>query len=182
MQIVLKTCREAYCHYCLNELPVDTVPCISCSISLYCSQHCQLLATGETISYFKTKEGIDESLPNNVKEHIADVISSSDSKVHVECFFEHKHECRGVHWPAVLPSDVVLAGRIIAKAIFERRNSMESNLLGTLVCLKQHIVCVLYTLVVNLWVNFKAMACGFTLFQKRVCGIFFFSKKHIFTF
>ncbi|XP_065847577.1 uncharacterized protein [Euphorbia lathyris] len=130
--IILKSCREEYCHYCLNELPTDTVPCISCSIPLYCSQHCQSLASGETISYYKMKEGIDDSLPKNVKEHIADVTSSTDSELTVECFFEHKHECRGVHWPAVLPSDIVLAGRIIAKTIFLRRGSMDSNLLGTL--------------------------------------------------
>ncbi|WCJ34891.1 Tetratricopeptide repeat (TPR)-like superfamily protein [Euphorbia peplus] len=130
--IILKSHREAYCHYCLNELPIDTVPCISCSIPLYCSEHCQLQASGETISYYKMEEGIDESLPKNVKEHIADVTSSTVSELNFECFFEHKHECHGLHWPAVLPSDMVLAGRMIAKTIFQKRASMGSNLLETL--------------------------------------------------
>ncbi|KAJ9167327.1 hypothetical protein P3X46_021990 [Hevea brasiliensis] len=130
--IILKSCRETHCHYCLNELPADTVPCVSCSIPLYCSQHCQLQARGETISYYRTKNGIDDSLPNNLKEYIAEVTSCSDSDPYVECFPEHKHECLGVHWPAVLPSDIVLAGRILAKSISQRRGSMESNLLGTL--------------------------------------------------
>lgn len=135
LQIILKSCRDTHCHYCLNELPKDTVPCISCSISLYCSQHCQVQARGETISCYRTKDGVDDSLPNNLKEYIAEVTSCSDSDPDVECFPEHKHECLGVHWPAVLPSDVVLAGRILAKFISQKRGYMECNLLGTLVYL-----------------------------------------------
>ncbi|KAG8633611.1 hypothetical protein MANES_18G121600v8 [Manihot esculenta] len=130
--IILKSCRDTHCHYCLNELPKDTVPCISCSIPLYCSQHCQVQARGETISCYRTKDGVDDSLPNNLKEYIAEVTSCSDSDPDVECFPEHKHECLGVHWPAVLPSDVVLAGRILAKFISQKRGYMECNLLGTL--------------------------------------------------
>jgi SET and MYND domain-containing protein 4 len=33
---------------------------------------------------------------------------------------EHKHECEGVHWAAVLPSDIVLAGRIMSWYIEKR--------------------------------------------------------------
>ncbi|KAL6574324.1 hypothetical protein OROHE_001228 [Orobanche hederae] len=32
----------------------------------------------------------------------------------------HRHECRGMHWPAVLPSDVTLAGCILVKHIEEQ--------------------------------------------------------------
>ncbi|KAL5994430.1 hypothetical protein ACLOJK_024480 [Asimina triloba] len=36
---------------------------------------------------------------------------------------EHVHECGGVHWPAVLPPEVVLAGRVLAKSIEKQRHS-----------------------------------------------------------
>ncbi|XP_037497249.1 SET and MYND domain-containing protein 4 isoform X3 [Jatropha curcas] len=130
--IILKSCRETHCHYCLNELPADTVPCISCSIPLYCSQHCQEQAGGETISCFKTKDRISENLPSNLKGYIIEVTSYSDSGPDVECFPEHKHECLGVHWPAVFPPDIVLAGRMLAKSVSQRRGFVESNLLGPL--------------------------------------------------
>ncbi|XP_022749266.1 uncharacterized protein LOC111298827 [Durio zibethinus] len=88
--VILKHCRETHCHYCLNELPADTIPCISCSLPLYCSQHCQVRA-------------------------------------------EHKHECQGVHWPAILPSDVVLAGRVVVKSLEQKGQFTEvPNLLETL--------------------------------------------------
>lgn len=32
-------------------------------------------------------------------------------------FAEHSHECKGVNWPAVLPPDIVLAGRILMKLL-----------------------------------------------------------------
>ncbi|XAR66066.1 Histone-lysine N-methyltransferase [Bertholletia excelsa] len=38
-------------------------------------------------------------------------------------FGEHKHECHGVHWPAVLPSDIVLAARILAKSVEQKLHS-----------------------------------------------------------
>ncbi|XP_050219909.1 uncharacterized protein LOC126670260 isoform X2 [Mercurialis annua] len=128
--IILKSCRETHCHYCLNELPVDTVPCMACSIPVYCSQLCQVQAGGETISYCRTNSVIDGSLPEDAKEHIAEVTVSSNSDLYAESFSEHKHECLGVHWPAVLPTDIVLAGRILAKSV-SQRGSVDSNILQT---------------------------------------------------
>ncbi|KAL5568230.1 hypothetical protein UlMin_024805 [Ulmus minor] len=63
--IILKSCRETHYHYCLNELPVEKVPCPSCSIPLYCSQN-------------------------------------------------------------LLPSEIVLAGRVFIKSIMQRRGSPEN--------------------------------------------------------
>ncbi|TYI45084.1 hypothetical protein E1A91_D13G011200v1 [Gossypium mustelinum] len=98
--VILKHCRETHCHYCLNELPADTIPCISCSLPLYCSQHCQLQAGGPI--------------------HIPDTIVGSNFKPTLEFIPEHKHECQGVHWPAILPSDVVLAGRVVVKTMEQK--------------------------------------------------------------
>ncbi|KAF2296955.1 hypothetical protein GH714_013546 [Hevea brasiliensis] len=89
-------------------------PCDIPQASLVHKEEPYALARGETISYYRTKNGIDDILPNNLKEYIAEVTSCSDSDPYVECFPEHKHECLGVHWPAVLPSEIVLAGRILA--------------------------------------------------------------------
>ncbi|XP_015579190.1 uncharacterized protein LOC8286055 isoform X2 [Ricinus communis] len=125
--IVLKNCRDTHCHYCLKELPADTVPCLSCSVPLYCSQLCQVHAGGKTMSYCNTKDGIDESLPDDVKEHITEVALHSPSDPDAESFPEHKHECLGVNWPTVLPTDIVLAGRLLAKSISEI-GSMEGTL------------------------------------------------------
>ncbi|KAB1993167.1 hypothetical protein ERO13_D13G009600v2 [Gossypium hirsutum] len=98
--VILKHCRETHCHYCLNELPADTIPCISCSLPLYCSQHCQVQAGGPI--------------------HIPDTMVGSNFKPTLECIPEHKHECQGVHWPAILPSDVVLAGRVVVKTMEQK--------------------------------------------------------------
>uniref|UniRef100_A0A0E0H4T7 SET domain-containing protein n=1 Tax=Oryza nivara TaxID=4536 RepID=A0A0E0H4T7_ORYNI len=43
----------------------------------------------------------------------ADVSKTPDSKQ----IAEHRHECGGAHWAAVLPADIVLAGRIMAQYI-----------------------------------------------------------------
>ncbi|XP_047156764.1 histone-lysine N-methyltransferase ASHR1-like, partial [Vigna umbellata] len=48
-------------------------------------------------------------------EYASEVIQSNDSEQEIEDITEHKHECRGVHWPVVLPSEIVLAGRILAR-------------------------------------------------------------------
>lgn len=34
---------------------------------------------------------------------------------------EHRHECGGINWPAVLPPEIIMAGRILAKSVEKRR-------------------------------------------------------------
>ncbi|KAL5569695.1 hypothetical protein UlMin_026270 [Ulmus minor] len=124
--IILKSCRETHCHYCLNELPVDKVPCPSCSIPLYCSQNCQLQA-GEKISQNYPKDhGIHKNLSANLQKYVAEITLIADSETDTEQIPEHKHECHGVHWSAVLPSEIVLAGRVFIKSIMQRRGSSET--------------------------------------------------------
>ncbi|KAL4339767.1 hypothetical protein GQ457_08G010200 [Hibiscus cannabinus] len=117
--VILKQYRETHCHYCLNELPADTVPCVSCSLPLYCSQHCQIKAGGQIhvncsseINIHKKKFSCNEEYPE-----ITGGSNCDPKPAHIP---EHKHECQGVHWPAILPSDVVLAGRIVVKSMEQK--------------------------------------------------------------
>lgn len=102
---------------------MDAVPCSSCCTQLYCSRLCQVQAGGEQILQTSRNLPIDDKLADDLKNYISDVIFVEFSRPHVKKFTEHGHECQGVHWPAVLPSDVVLAGRVLAKYIEQQRNS-----------------------------------------------------------
>ncbi|XP_012858311.1 PREDICTED: uncharacterized protein LOC105977542 isoform X3 [Erythranthe guttata] len=117
LQIILKNCRETHCAFCFNELPADTVPCVSCSIPLYCSLNCQVQAGGEDFSLCKDKYRLPQELSDDLEQYAKNVTSPDISSSSIEHAAEHKHECQGMHWPAVLPSDVVLAGRILVKHI-----------------------------------------------------------------
>ncbi|XP_044461644.1 SET and MYND domain-containing protein 4 isoform X4 [Mangifera indica] len=131
--IILKHCRETYCHYCLNKLPADAIPCTSCSIPLYCSHNCQVLAGGQLLKNFPMKHSSNEILFNKFEEYIAQITRGIDFYPGDEHFFEHKHECQGAHWPMILPSDIVLAGRVLVKCIEQRRACSEGfNLTETL--------------------------------------------------
>ncbi|KAG8380981.1 hypothetical protein BUALT_Bualt06G0073000 [Buddleja alternifolia] len=113
--IILKHCRETHCAFCFNELPADTVPCMSCSIPLYCSVQCQVQAGGQDFSKYVNKYGFLEDLSDDLEEYIRNVTTLGICSSNTEHAAEHMHECQGMHWPAVLPSDVVLAGRILVK-------------------------------------------------------------------
>ncbi|KAI4306992.1 hypothetical protein L6164_030226 [Bauhinia variegata] len=113
--IILKQCRETHCHYCLNDLPADIVPCSSCSIPLYCSQQCQIWAGGQMFRVYPEDHHIVEGLPNDLRGYVSEIILGNDSEQEIKDIPEHKHECQGVQWSAVLPSEIVLAGRILAK-------------------------------------------------------------------
>ncbi|XP_058786654.1 uncharacterized protein LOC131661214 [Vicia villosa] len=113
--IILKQCRETHCHYCLNDLPADRVPCISCSIPLYCSRQCQIKAGGQMFRISTEDNHILKNLPCDLGEYAAEVIQYKDCEQKIDDVTEHQHECQGVHWSAVLPSEIVLAGRVLAK-------------------------------------------------------------------
>ncbi|PIN26923.1 Histone-lysine N-methyltransferase [Handroanthus impetiginosus] len=115
--IILKHCRETHCAFCFNELPADTVPCMSCSIPLYCSLKCQVQAGGQDFSENENKYGFLPDLSDDLEKYVRNVTSPGFSSSNIGHAAEHRHECQGMHWPAVLPSDVVLAGRILVKHI-----------------------------------------------------------------
>ncbi|KAJ4744932.1 Tetratricopeptide repeat (TPR)-like superfamily protein [Rhynchospora pubera] len=71
------------------------------------------------------------NLSQDVLNHVADVIS--ENGIRCKGVPEHKHECGGAHWTAVLPTDVVLAGRIVAKEMEGKRLSgVNYNLIDSL--------------------------------------------------
>ncbi|XP_009607277.1 uncharacterized protein LOC107774132 [Nicotiana tabacum] len=130
--IILKKCRETHCHFCFNELPADAISCLSCSIPLYCSDQCQLQAGGQKIDRsFRSFKGL-EGLPNDLQNYISDVLAGN-STLETGHIAEHRHECLGFHWPLILPSEVVLAGRILVKVIEQKKHaSVVSKLIGIL--------------------------------------------------
>ncbi|KAK8620838.1 hypothetical protein V6N13_067299 [Hibiscus sabdariffa] len=117
--VILKQYRETHCHYCLNELPVDTIPCVSCSLPLYCSQHCQMQAGGQIHVNYSSKINIHKK-KSNCSEECPDINGGNNCDPKLDHIPEHKHECQGVHWPAILPSDVVLAGRVLVKSMEQK--------------------------------------------------------------
>lgn len=127
--VISKSCRETHCHFCLNDLPADSVPCPSCSVPVYCSESCQIQSGGTLSKNEMVKDPIFHNLPDDIVEHIKGVTSAVRYYSETECVQEHQHECRGANWPAVLPSDAVLAGRVIMKLINQGETAMDlSNL------------------------------------------------------
>lgn len=114
--IILKEHRETHCHFCFNRLPADMIPCSCCGSPLYCSEQCLKQDGGQTIGNNSKSCAIHETLSDELNKHIADITSANVSASDNHPFFEHRHECHGVHWPAVFPPDVVLAGRMLVKA------------------------------------------------------------------
>lgn len=134
MQVILKNCRETHCHFCFNELPADAISCASCSIPLYCSDWCQIQAGGQKFDRSSNSFSGLEGLANDLKNYMSDVVLAGASTLDTRHIAEHRHECQGFHWPLILPSEVVLAGRILVKVIEQKRHaSADSNLIGFLV-------------------------------------------------
>ncbi|KAF8397071.1 hypothetical protein HHK36_018709 [Tetracentron sinense] len=127
LQIILKHCRETHCHFCLNELPADLIPCSSCSTPVYCSQHCQVQAGGQQLRNNPTSYSFNESISRDVEKYIADITLANSGHAagdaNIEHIAEHRHECGGVNWPVILPSEIVLAGRVLVKSIEQRNHS-----------------------------------------------------------
>ncbi|KAK3156871.1 hypothetical protein QOZ80_2AG0113190 [Eleusine coracana subsp. coracana] len=114
--IITKSCRETHCHFCFSEAPADVVFCPLCTIPIYCSKRCLKQAAGHI------SRGQDSSPELNQAMGLANlsITSTSCKPSSSRQFAEHRHECGGVHWAAILPSDVVLAGRIMSWYIEKR--------------------------------------------------------------
>lgn len=85
---------------------------------------------------FPDNEDIFKNLADDLKRYVQEITLPSFANLRAEGVPEHKHECEGVHWPAVLPSEIVLAGRIVAKFVAQRGGFTDaSNLVDMLVLL-----------------------------------------------
>ncbi|KAL8149350.1 uncharacterized protein LOC141708702 isoform X2 [Apium graveolens] len=124
--VILKHCRDTHCHFCFNKLPMDTVPCSSCTIPLYCSHQCQTQASGQIAGSASKSRHNHISLSDDLEKYIADITSSAFC---TEQNSEHRHECGGVNWPVVLPSEILLAGRILMKLVKQQIHSGGSSCL-----------------------------------------------------
>ncbi|KAF8672483.1 hypothetical protein HU200_049697 [Digitaria exilis] len=114
--IIMKSSRETHCHFCFDEAPADIVFCPSCTIPIYCSKRCQEQAGGDISCNQDAHLEYNGHAMTLAKLSITSSCKSPSSKV----FAEHRHECGGAHWAAVLPADIVLAGRIMAQYIEKR--------------------------------------------------------------
>ncbi|XP_022890240.1 SET and MYND domain-containing protein 4 isoform X4 [Olea europaea var. sylvestris] len=131
--IILKQCRDTHCHFCFNELPADTVPCTSCSVPLYCSVQCQLQAGGYDLCNHLRRCEFPENLSDELEDYVRQVTSVGIFSSNNEHSAEHRHECQGVHWPAVLPSDIVLASRVMMRYTQQQGHcSVDFNIHGIL--------------------------------------------------
>ncbi|CAL9086903.1 unnamed protein product [Musa textilis] len=115
--ILLKSCRETHCHFCFDELPADILFCPSCTIPVYCSKNCQEQAFGKHDTYL-----IKTNLAADLEKHVMNAILANPTRSTGEDICsnhipEHRHECGGAHWSAVLPPDIVLAARVIVTSI-----------------------------------------------------------------
>ncbi|BBN10990.1 SET and MYND domain-containing protein 4 [Marchantia polymorpha subsp. ruderalis] len=112
--IVLKSNRDTHCHYCFEVLPVDPVGCCRCAIPMYCSESCRDQATAMPVTQ---SLNLDENHKSEVK-----ISESPPVKVHGE----HIHECGGCAWSAVLPTEAVLAARILFR-ITQRAGILDND-------------------------------------------------------
>lgn len=75
-----------------------------------------------------------KNLPSDLGEYAAKIIQYNDYEQEIEDVTEHKHECEGVNWPAVLPSEIVLAGRILARYFSKSSSEDITDFVEKLVC------------------------------------------------
>lgn len=101
---------------------MDTVPCSSCIVPLYCCEQCQAQASGQKTGSVSKSLHNRISMSADLEKYIAEITSSGFCTAHTEQISEHRHECRGVNWPVVLPSELVLAGRILMKLVKQPRH------------------------------------------------------------
>lgn len=84
---------------------------------------------------FPRNIGVRANLSDDLLKYISDVITAGVFGSSSEDYTEHNHECGGAHWPLVLPSEIVLAGRVIVKYIEQQRHSsFNYDLQGVWVC------------------------------------------------
>lgn len=74
---------------------------------------------------YPNNQSIHEYLSDDLQKYIVETTLNADSERDNQ-ISEHKHECKGVHWPAVLPSEIVLAGRVLVNSIIKRGGSTDS--------------------------------------------------------
>jgi hypothetical protein len=91
--------------------------CPLCTLPVYCSKKCQEQAVGGISLNHDT---FIKSNSNEIDLGKLSLTSTKRKAPDSKQIAEHRHECGGAHWAAVLPADIVLAGRIMAQYIDRR--------------------------------------------------------------
>ncbi|TVU32070.1 hypothetical protein EJB05_23788, partial [Eragrostis curvula] len=115
--IIMKSCRETHCHFCFSEAPADVVFCPLCTIPIYCSERCLEQAVGQISGNQDSCLGLNQAI--GLAKLSVTSRSCKQPSISGQ-IAEHRHECGGVHWAAVLPSDIILAGRVMSRYIEKR--------------------------------------------------------------
>ncbi|GKG30393.1 hypothetical protein Tco_0420291, partial [Tanacetum coccineum] len=84
-------------------------------MALYCSQLCQIHARGQELQYDTKNHEIGLELSTDLEKYVAIVTKATVNDANIKQNAKHRHEC-GVNWPATLPAEIVLAGRVIVKS------------------------------------------------------------------
>ncbi|MCL7046476.1 hypothetical protein MKW94_018564, partial [Papaver nudicaule] len=97
-------------------------------MTLYCSQYCQEQAIGQRPGIDPNSIPTSGNVSTDLKRHVERISLENNSGHPVadsspKWVAEHRHECGGVHWPAVLPAEIVLAGRVLVRTIEAKRKS-----------------------------------------------------------
>jgi hypothetical protein len=103
--------------------------------------------------------GIHENLSDNLNSYISEIILCKESESDVD-IPEHVHECQGVHWPAIFPSEIVLAGRVLVKSLTQRRLKDITKFTETLVYFIANICALIFSSVdrgIILWLDIKPL-------------------------
>ncbi|KAH9325599.1 hypothetical protein KI387_005777, partial [Taxus chinensis] len=126
--VILKPFRDTNCHFCFRGLPGDPVPCEFCAIPLYCSESCREHAGGSLYGC-KPSKNITEQISDGSHDEIGalclsenDLCKISQVDAKSRDWSEHKHECGGMSWAAVLPTEVILAARMFIKSMEKKSN------------------------------------------------------------
>lgn len=61
-----------------------------------------------------------ENLSRRLEKYVEEISLGSGCEVDTDHMYEHIHECQGVNWPAILPPEIVLAGRVLIKSVMKR--------------------------------------------------------------
>lgn len=91
-------------------------------------------AGGQELKKNPKNHGICTNLSSDLEKYVEEITSPKYYDSSIGWIAEHKHECEGVNWPVALPSEIVLAGRVMVKSIEQKKHSSNtSNLIETLV-------------------------------------------------
>lgn len=116
------------------------------------------------------KHGIKGNMPHNLDTYISEITLGNDFESDVD-IPEHKHECQGVHWPAVFPSEIALAGRVLIKSLAERSSPVDIDNFKDMLVYSQLLFTYWLFSPVDVMVNMTLLLIAFIIFYRTFLKI-----------